>query len=186
MTRALIGDGESPAAGASSLSKFIPSVSHRSSTCNHDDARVTAKNRLQGDDHITDYSDFAGNDFGKQTADSVGYLRSCRPSDTNTRLLHLSWIHASYGAGLANDAVQRFTRMHLPESYDVAAAGSRRGEQRIFITHCAGSLGTAAVETEKNTHERISTIRYVGRWLHCHSGTCDLNVIMNSLTHGPK
>ena len=128
MTRALIGDGESPAAGASSLSKFIPSVSHRSSTCNHDDARVTAKNRLQGDDHITDYSDFAGDDFGKQTADSVGDLRSGGPSDANAGLLHLSWIYASYGAGLANDAAQRFTRTHLPESYDIAAPGSRGGE----------------------------------------------------------
>ena len=154
MSGPFVGNGESPAAGASDLPFGIPSVSNRASAGNHDHTRAAAKRGLHRDHHIAHHFDFARDHLGDQPSHNSRDFRTSSARDSHTGSFNLRRSNPGRRTGLPYGSAQTLARLALSPSNHVTARARPGAQHRSLVADKARSLAAAAVNTEEKAHQR--------------------------------
>src|SRR6202166_4690311 len=123
VSRAFVGDGESPASGACSVPGGIASVNDGAGAGDRDHTGARAESGFQGNDSIAHDFDVGQGEIHKNLANLHGNLRSRGAGSANTGGTDLVGRNPRRRAHLLNRATQNIPGLGFAKANDIATAG---------------------------------------------------------------
>src|SRR5512133_1324405 len=153
VSRAFIGNGETPASGPDRSAVSIPSVRDGSGAGDSDYSRTFTECGFQRDYHVANNERLTGRDLGEDALRDFADLGASNSSHAEADALERRRRHVTGGTGLLNGLAQAFARLFFAQTNDVAAARRGARDKRSLVPDGAAGFGAATVDAKKDCHE---------------------------------
>src|SRR6185437_10260627 len=153
VSRAFIGNGETPASGPDCSAVSIPSVCDGSGAGDSDYSGTFAECGFKRDYHVAHNQRLTGRDLGEDALRNFADLGSSNSGHAEADALERRRRHVRGGTGLLNGFAQAFARLFFAQTNDVAAARRGARDERSLVPDGAAGFGATTVDAEKDCHE---------------------------------